>query len=281
MSTVYDVAVVGSRGFLGSAAVAALEASGASVATFGKGEPYDGRARTVVWAAGHVTPADTSLADEALADLQALVGMASTEHVVLLSSGGAVYGPPASAPFREDHPAHPANDYGRIKLAQEHMLGESGLGHTVLRISNPYGPTQVTAALATTAHHPRRGQGVIGHWLAAIHDGSPVTLYGDGSTVRDFLYIDDLGEAVAAAALGRPGGVINIGSGEATSLAGLLELVHHAVALHPVEVIREPARGIDPPANWLDVSRAREVLGWQPRVGLAEGLARTWAAVRA
>ena len=76
-----------------------------------------------------------------------------------------------------------------------------------------------------------------------------------------------------------PGGPINIGSGEGTSLADLLEVVRVAVAPHEVDVRREPARGIDPAAAWLDVARASELLGWRATTSLADGIARTWAAV--
>ena len=269
----YDVAVVGSRGFLGSAIAAALEARGASVGRFTKHEPFTGGASTIVWAAGHVTPADTANGPAALADLGELIETARRSphlpHVLLLSSGGAVYGPPARAPFAETDEPSPANEYGRIKLAEERLLADSGVPHTVLRVANPYGPG-------------RRGRrGVIGAWLASIAEGAPVTLYGDGSTVRDFVYVDDLAAAIATAAERTPGGIINLGSGRGTSLARLLEIVTDAVAPHPVEVRREPARGVDPAAAFLDVTRAREMLGWSATTPLAEGIARTWAAVRA
>lgn len=274
----YDVAVVGSRGFLGSAVAAELDRRGAAIGRFTKDNRYDGGARTAVWAAGHITPADTSLAAHALEDFGAFLDIAGSSdhptHVVLLSSGGAVYGPPAVAPFHETDEPSPANEYGRVKLDEERLLAASGLEHTILRIGNPYGPAQVALARG-----PRGGQGVIGHWLAAVQDGRPITLFGDGSVVRDYLYIEDLAAAVATAAERRLPGVVNIGSGAGTSLAELLDLVHDAVAPLEVTVHREPARGIDPPAAWLDTTRARTELGWEPTVSLIEGLSRTWAAV--
>ena len=286
MSTVYDVAVVGSRGFLGSAVAAELERRGALVGTFTKDIPFISAgeiadaANTVVWAVGHVTPADPTRGDEALGELGRLVDAAEragqVPHVVLLSSGGAVYGPPSVPPFREDAAPSPANEYGRIKLAEERVLADAGIPHTVLRIANPYGPAQVSNAGQTVG-----GQGVVGQWLAAVRLGQPVTMFGDGSVVRDYVFIDDAAGAIATAAERRPGTVINVGSGVGTSLAELLEVVASVVAPEVVDVQREPARGVDPAAAFLDVSRARELLEWSPATSLAEGIARTWAVVNA
>jgi len=278
VSTVYDVAVVGSRGFLGSAVAAELKRRGARVGRFTKDHPYRSGASTVVWAAGHVTPADTTRGEHNIGDLARLIDSArratDLPHVVLLSSGGAVYGPPSVAPFRETDEPSPANEYGRIKLAEERILAAEDVPHTVLRISNPYGPDQVSAAVRAIG-----GQGVVGHWLAAIRTGAPVTIFGDGSAIRDYVYVDDVASAIATAAERKPEGIVNIGSGVGTSLAQLLEVVTEAVAPHPVTVNTQPPRGVDPAAAWLDVARAAEVLDWRPTTPLAEGIERTWALV--
>lgn len=282
MSTVYDVAVVGSRGFLGSAVAAELDRRGAHVGRFTRDRPYvvDGQlaavAPVVVWAAGRITPADVSGARAGLAELKAFAEAAHRSadlpSVVLLSSGGATYGPPASAPFAESDRSEPANEYGRVKFAEETELVRSGLDPAILRIANPYGPGQVTRGGA---------QGVVGAWMRAVLAGQPVTMFGDGSVVRDYIYIDDVAQAVAAAVECEPGGTINIGSGEGTSLSDLLAQVSLTVAPRQIEVRHEPARGIDPPANWLNVARARTELDWAATTSLQDGLARTWAAVSA
>ncbi len=297
MSTVYDVAVVGSGGFLGSAVAAELTQRGAHVGGFTRGNPYvlDGTlaaaANTVVWAVRHVTPADPRRGGEALLELGGLIDAAQradrVPHIVLLSSGGAVYGPPARAPFVEDSRPSPANEYGRVKFNEELLLADAGLEHTVLRISNPYGPAQAAGALPQGRGVMGQGvmsQGVVGHWLAAVRAGEPITMFGDGSAVRDYVYIDDVAQAISTAAQLRPGGIINVGSGEGTSLAQLLEVVrgavaNPAVAPREIEVVHQPARGVDPAAAWLNVTRAREVLGWRATTSLADGIARTWAAV--
>lgn len=277
----YDAAVVGSGGFLGGATARALAASGASVGRFTRDVPLvaQGRltaqAHAVVWAVGAVTPHDTRLADEQLSAftsfLAAAAGAAHVPHVVLLSSGGAVYGPPSTAPFAETEPPHPANAYGELKLAEERSLAASGLPHTVLRIANPYGPSQGF----------RRGQGVVAAWLAAARAGTPISLYGDGSTVRDYVFEADCAAAILAAVERRPAGIVNVGSGVGVTLAHLLEHVVETVAPTRVDVQRLPARGEDPAGAWLDVSRAADLLDWHPSTSLADGLARTWATVNA
>lgn len=273
MSTVYDVAVVGSRGFLGSAAAAELERRGAAVGRFTREHPFKGEATTIVWAVGHVTPADTSRAATALADLSALIDtVRRSPHavkIVTLSSGGAVYGAPATAPFSEADEPRPSNDYGRIKLEEEALLADADIPFTALRLANPYGAAQA---------QPGARHGVVGAWMRAIRAGEPLTIYGDGSTRRDFVYIDDVTDAIASAVEREAAGAVNIGSGVGTSLAELLAAVSVAAAPREVEVRWEPARGIDAPDNWLDVRRAREHLGWAPATPLADGLARMWAA---
>ena len=286
MSTVYDVAVVGSRGFLGSAVAAELERRGAHIGRFTKDHPYivggslAAGARAVVWAVGHVTPADPTRGDVAIGDLERLIDAARRSgrapHIVLLSSGGAVYGPPTHPPYRESDETHPANEYGRIKLAEEQLLADAELPHTVLRVANPYGRSPLSSGGEAFG-----GQGVVGHWLAAIRRGQPVTVFGDGSAERDFVFIDDAAAAIATAAERAPAGIINIGSGEGTSLARLLEVVTSAVAPSEVRVRREPPRGVDPASAWLDVSRAREALGWRATTTLEVGIARSWAGVNA
>lgn len=277
VTSVYDVAVVGSGGFLGTAAAAAIAASGAHVEGFTKARPVvvDGDLATdaavLVWCVGLITPQRTDLAEEQLSVFaEALDAAGRAErvpHVVLVSSGGAVYGPPSVAPFAESEPPHPANRYGEVKLAEERALAASGLDHTMLRIANPYGPGQTGAT----------GQGVVGAWLHAIRAGAPVPFYGDGSVTRDYVFIEDCADAIAITAERRPGGIINIGSGAGTSLAELLSVVEESVAPRPVHVDRRPARGVDPADAWLVVSRAAEVLGWRATTSLADGVARTWA----
>ncbi|HEX7589835.1 MAG TPA: NAD-dependent epimerase/dehydratase family protein, partial [Demequinaceae bacterium] len=162
MTSVYDVAVAGSSGFLGSAIAAGMEARGATVARYTLENPMlqggvvdDGaaRARTLVWAASRVNPVlaaerpDLVRAETAdLADaLRALAALPSPPRVVFLSSGGTVYGPPDRAPFSESCATHPVNAYGSLKRGLERELLDSGLDVVAARISNAYGPGQIPA----------------------------------------------------------------------------------------------------------------------------------------
>ncbi len=201
---------------------------------------------------------------------------ARVRKVVFASSGGTVYGIPEETPIQEDHPTEPISSYGIVKLAIEKYLGLfhhlHGLDYTVLRISNPYGPYQ----------DPLGQQGAISVFLKHIYEGTSVTIWGDGSVVRDYLYVSDVVEALKLAGEEEqemPHKVFNIGSGVGVSLNELLHLMAGVVGEWP-EVEYVSGRILDVPASVLDVSRAREELGWDSRTDLSEGVAHTWEWVR-
>lgn len=284
MSTVYDVAVVGAAGFLGSAISRELVSRGHRVAGFSRRDPVvvDGRltpaardATAIVWAAGDVTPAvadDRPDAvrgelDEFRVFVDAVTDRDLPPRVVLLSSGGAVYGRPAFPPFAERDEPHPANAYGAYKRAQEQVLEAAHRTATAVRVANAYGPGQAG----------RNGQGVLAAWMRAILAGDPVVIHGDGETERDYVYVDDVADAVARV-VERPDApaVLNIGTGVPVHLNDLLDLVEYVVGPERVRVERRPARGVDAPSTWLDVTLAREALAWEPSTPLAQGIARMW-----
>lgn len=196
---------------------------------------------------------------------------AGVGKVVFASSGGTVYGPPESVPIPESHPTEPISSYGIVKLAIEKYLGLfhhlRGLDYAALRISNPYGPYQ----------DPAGQQGVVAVFLEKIRNGERIPVWGDGGAVRDYLYISDLVEALVLAAERETGSkVFNIGSGSGTSLSEMLSVMSGASGREP-RVEHLPARALDVPTNVLDTRLAREELGWVPKVGLREGVGRTWA----
>jgi UDP-glucose 4-epimerase len=195
---------------------------------------------------------------------------AGVRKVVFASSGGTVYGPPRFLPISEDHPTEPITSYGIVKLAIEKYLALfrhlHGLDYAALRISNPYGPYQ----------NPRGQQGAIGVFLHRIYNGQSISIWGDGTTTRDYLYVSDLAEALALAATTETREkVLNVGSGRGHSLNELLHVMAEVIGEQP-EVEYLPARSLDVPENVLDVGRARAELGWSPRVELREGIARVW-----
>ena len=191
-------------------------------------------------------------------------------RVVFVSSGGTVYGRPEILPIPETHPTRPIVSYGVVKLAVERYLELHhrlhGLSYAVVRLANPYGPRQ----------DPAGAQGAASVFLGRAFRGEPITIWGDGSVVRDYVYVDDaVAGMVAAAERGGDAGVYNVGSGEGTSLLRLVDAIGAAGGLRP-DVRHEPGRAFDVPENVLDIARARAELGWEPRVPLEEGLRRTW-----
>ena len=286
------VAVLGARGFIGRAVVAALAARGvptvcrgsdAPAVHQGELDPQVADAATVVVTTGRSSPAQaerepataaTELAESReLFELLAQRPPADREHrrILLASSGGAVYDTSRPAPYDEQAPTAPASAYARLKLdIEEAFLAGAGPAsqRTVLRLSNVYGPGQ---RLGT-------GQGVVGHWFRALLDGEPIRLFGDPETIRDYVYVADVADAFVSAAQAAepPPPVLNIGSGEPTSLRALVHVLLRAAGRpeHPVEMTAD--RPFDRRHTWLDVDAARHRIGWQPTTTLQDGLTATW-----
>lgn len=280
----YDIAVTGPGGFLGGAISRELTVRGHRVIPFTRSEPLasDGslapaadHARVVVWAAGGISPSVAHVHPELVAaDLahfrsfvDAVAAHPDPLRVVLLSSGGTVYGVPEAPPFPESSAPNPANAYGRYKLAQEVALAESGVLATAVRVSNAYGPGQRGSG----------AQGVLAIWMRAILQGEPIRIHGSGAVARDYVYVDDVARAVADVAETPTSPIaLNVGSGRPTSLDGLLDVLSSVVGDRRVRVERLPSRAADAASTWLDVRLARETLGWVPTVGLGEGIERMW-----
>lgn len=189
--------------------------------------------------------------------------------VIFFSSGGTVYGIPKSVPLQEDHSTEPICSYGIQKLAIEKYLSLFqhlyGLDYTVLRIGNPYGPRQ--------SH--QGGQGVIAAFARRVLNGEAVEVWGDGSVVRDYIYVTDVVKAaVAAAGYCGEQKIFNIGSGKGKSVLEIIRGVEAAIGA-VAEIEFKKARAADVPVNVLDITRAKEELAWQPSVGFMEGLSQT------
>ncbi len=112
--------------------------------------------------------------------------------------------------------------------------------------------------------------------LRRIHEGKPVEIWGDGSVVRDYIYVGDIGESfLKAVETKATNEVFNIGSGKGTSLLEVLASFEQVLGLRP-QVIFKPGRPFDVPCNILDIKKAAEMLGWRPTTPFEEGLRRTW-----
>lgn len=236
----------------------------------------------VVWCAGGLVPAASHVRPVTdleltlpplIAMLEALKERPGT-RITLISSGGTVYGRPARIPVDEDHPTDPITSYGILKLATEKYAGMYsdlyGIPVRILRCSNAYGERQP----------PDRGQGVVAAFLHRILRDEPVVVFGDGSVVRDYLYVGDL-VSVILGLMRAPGGpsVLNVGSGRATSLKELIGVVEDVTGRR-LRVERRPGRPFDVPEIVLDVTRLRGVVNFSP-LPLPAGVRRTWAAVQA
>jgi len=192
-------------------------------------------------------------------------------RIVFPSSGGTVYGKLHEVPVSEEHPVAPITAYGASKATAEIYLGLyralHGVDCRIARISNPYGAGQNVA----------RGQGAVTTFLLHALNQEPIVIWGDGEVVRDYLHISDVAAALVTLAL-RPrlGDVytFNIGSGAGMSLNDIIAAIE-ACLNRKLDVVRTPGRIFDVPVNVLEISRAKKVLGWSPRVTLQEGLHRT------
>lgn len=232
---------------------------------------------SVIYAAGTLGPA-TQLASvhEAVSDeiipvlkLAEHAALSGVRTFVFISSGGTIYGPDAPLPTHESVRPAPINVYGTIKALTEQALLEVGRKYgitvVILRVSNPYGPGQ-------------SGMRRLGFIAAAVKTAiaqEPLVIWGDGTATRDFIYLDDVGSALASAAAYTGESVIlNIGSGREHSLLEICNLVskHSRV---PLDVRFDGGRAFDVPRSCLDVSRAADILGWQPQVSLEDGIAKT------
>lgn len=193
---------------------------------------------------------------------------------VVFASTRQIYGRPEYLPVDERHPLAPVDVNGINKTAGEwyHLLyGQVyGLGVSVLRLTNTYGPRMRVVDARQT---------FLGYWFRQILDGETIRVFGDGQQLRDFTYADDAVRAFLLAA-SRPealGQVFNLGSDEVVGLLDLARLVVQANGGGAYELVPFPPerKAIDIGDYYGDYSRARAALGWEPRVGLAEGIARS------
>ncbi len=209
--------------------------------------------------------------------LEALRRAGSKGRIVFTSTGGAIYGDFNTPPNVETFPKDPESPYAISKLAAEYYLSYygrvHGVEHVALRFGNVYGPRQ----------DPHGEAGVVAIFCSRILDRKPLTIFGDGLQTRDYVYVGDVARAVFLAATSSIPPVervdaraFNVGTGVGTSVVDLAELLQKA-AKSDAEVVFAPKRPGEQQESFLNVEKAKKVLGWQPRVSLSEGLANTFA----
>jgi UDP-glucose 4-epimerase len=179
-------------------------------------------------------------------------------RLTFLSSGGTVYGNPTVLPVPEDHPTDPQTSYGVMKLAGEkYVLMYArlyGVGVRILRCSNVYGEFQPAD----------RGQGFVATALSRLRDGRPITLFGDGRNVRDFVHAPDVARVMVALAARRDGpALLNVGSGQGVEIRELLGMLE-AVTGTPAQIDWQADRGFDVRRIVLDITALRRELDFEP-----------------
>ena len=195
------------------------------------------------------------------------------QRFVFISSGGTVYGIPQTVPVSENAPLSPICAYGVSKLAVEKYVNlytySFGWEGIVVRIANPYGAYQLRGAPI----------GAIANFLPRTEAGDPLTVWGDGSVIRDYIYIDDVVRALHLLLVGTSvtAGTYNLGSGSGHSLRRVIELVGEVCGRMP-RIKYLPERRIDVPEIVLDISKIRAELGWRPSTRLRDGIYRLWQA---
>lgn len=293
------IMVLGAGGFIGQRLSEALASSGASViaatrrpvefahpgirnvvSTFDAAEQFAAALDTchaVVHAASSSTPASSQAQPQldgnlrtTLALIEALQARPAT-RLLFLSSGGTLYGDRERA-AHEDDPLRPRSYHGAGKAAAEHFIHAWATQYDgtaiVFRPSNVYGPGQL----------PRPGFGIIPAAFDAALRRHPLTIWGDGQTVRDYLFVDDLVALVRvglAHEMPRGTHVFNASGGAGVRLADLLDAIDATTGI-PLERDLQPARRVDVRSIVPDSSAARDEFGWKPDTTLTTGLERTW-----
>jgi UDP-glucose 4-epimerase len=235
----------------------------------------------VLFTAGGLLPAASELEPERDAELTlnplrailaALRGRSEVSFSYL-SSGGTVYGEPEHNPVPEDAALRPRGSYGRLhvqceaEVMREH--DERGLKARILRCSTVYGEGQ----------RPERGQGAIVTFLHRVATGIPVDLFGGGTSERDYIYVGDVARVLIALAARDDGPVVlNLGSGEGTSLADVLAMVEAEIG-RPAEIVQHDVREFEVQRIVLDISRLRALLPLET-TPLSEGISHTWEWLR-
>ena len=194
--------------------------------------------------------------------------LAGVQKVIFASTGGAILGE-QEPPVHEGMVPKPVSPYGAGKLAGEAycsaFFGSFGLNTVALRFSNVYGPR---------SYH--KGS-VVAQYFKNLMKGEPLVIYGDGQQTRDFIYVDDLVDAILLAdEADTPGEVFQIASGRETSILDLLATMQQVLPHLTFDIRHLPARAGEILRNYASIEKAHRMLGFEPKTPLDEGLRQTW-----
>ena len=301
------VLVLGGTGFIGTEIARAFLRAGSAVTAVARHDPGDwwreelpgaelvladageacslaplvNRVDHVVYAVGSIPPQESNASPAAavtdtlpaVLSLLELLRCCPGTGLTQLSSGGTVYGNPARLPVSESACCEPITSYGIVKLAVEKYVGMYatlyGVPARILRVGNAYGPLQPAG----------RSQGLVSTLLSAARDGTPVRVFGDGATVRDYVYVGDVAHAAVELARRSDGPrVVNLGTGVGHSVLDVVDIVSRVTGARSA-VEHVPDRGFDVREIVLDVDALSRLVAWDP-LPLEDGIRLTWQAVR-
>ncbi len=197
----------------------------------------------------------------------------NTSAKLVFSSTRAVYGSPEKLPVDEKAQTNPKGMYAATSLTAEKMIAiygnVYGIPHSILRITNGFGPRQQMV----------KPYGVANWFVRKVIDGNPITLMGDGKTLRDYLYVDDMSSAFIAAATSEKANseVFNVASGKAVSFIELAKEVIKQSGSGNYEFVPYPedTRKLEPGSFVADTSKITRMLKWKPQMKLGDGLKLT------
>lgn len=192
------------------------------------------------------------------------------KRIIYLSSGGTVYGEPRVHPVPETHSLNPISTYGIVKTAVESYLHiasrEWGLNRVVFRPSNPYGEGQIS----------KSGQGLIAAVIDCAIKKQPVKVFGDGSMVRDYIYVKDLADLIVKSVSMKVTGIFNAGSGIGFTVNNVIDTVESVTGTR-IERNFIDKRAFDVNKIVLDIDKTCNTFSWSPVTDLSCGIARQYA----
>jgi UDP-glucose 4-epimerase len=206
-------------------------------------------------------------------NLLELAGRAGTKKFIFSSTGGALYGNPERLPATEETPIEPLSSYGLSKWAAEEYIRLAcriyQLPYLIFRYPNVYGPRQ----------NPEGEAGVVAIFTGKMLAGIQPTIYGDGSKERDYVFIEDIVEANVIALEAKENDVFQLGWGKGIKDIEVFEAVRDALGLN-IKPLFAAKRTGEVDKIYLDASKARKILGWEPKVAFKNGIARTVKAMK-
>lgn len=200
---------------------------------------------------------------------------AKVKKIIYPSSGGAIYGDQKKEKYGEEDPLFPISPYAISKLAIEKYLEyyriSKGLNYLIVRLSNPYGPHQNVVG----------NQGIIPIFLNLIKNNQPISIFGDGENVRDYVFIDDATENLLKLAFREENKhrIYNIGSGEGVSINELIEAIKK-ITKKKIKINKLPNRKSDVRSIVLDTSRIEKEISYSLKTDLKKGIKKTWEWIR-